>query len=113
MTRSSRWSDPRACARGRRFALKTRRGVQEESKRKKYRCVCWVLGKGADARYGGTHSEICVRNKGSGAVRRRRVTEEDLRRKLDSVRDLKVAQTTPIRVAHRRTGAPKPLITPF
>ena len=40
----------RLCARGRRFALKTRRGVQEESKRKKYRCVCWVLGKGADAR---------------------------------------------------------------
>ena len=32
------------------------------------------------------------------------MTEEDLRRKLDSVRDLKVAQTTPIRVAHRRTG---------
>ena len=50
--------------RGRRFTLKTGRGVQEESKRKKYRCVCWVLGKGADARYGGTHSEICVRNKG-------------------------------------------------
>ena len=50
--------------RGRRFALKTRRGVQEESKRKKYRCVCWVLGKGADARYGGALSEICVRNKG-------------------------------------------------
>ena len=32
------------------------------------------------------------------------MTEEDLRRKLDSVRDLQVAQTTPIRVAHRRTG---------
>ena len=53
----------------------------EETKRKTYRCVCWVAGGAAVG-----------------------VTANDLASKLDTLKELKVAQRTPLRVAHRRTG---------
>lgn len=56
----------------------------EETKRKTYRCLCWLTEGG----FGGKEG----------------VTDAGLKSKLDSVVELTVNQTTPLRVAHRRTG---------